>query len=99
MKLTTHLHLVLKSKNAWSYISALQYAFMAWRSVKKETAQGQLYLYLLLNVIGVIKSRRMKWAEHVACMGKISATKFWSEHLKRRNHSKDLDVDGRIILE
>jgi len=30
-------------KNAWSYTSTLQYAFMAWCSVKK--AQGQLYLY------------------------------------------------------
>jgi hypothetical protein len=26
-------------------------------------------------------------------------TKFWSENLKRRDHLKDLDVDGRIILE
>jgi hypothetical protein len=31
-------------KNAWSYTSTPQYAFMAWCSVK---AQGQLYLYLL----------------------------------------------------
>jgi hypothetical protein len=30
-------------KNAWSYTSTPQYAFMAWCSVK---AQGQLYLYL-----------------------------------------------------
>jgi hypothetical protein len=30
-------------KNAWSYTSSPQYAFMAWCSVK---AQGQLYLYL-----------------------------------------------------
>jgi hypothetical protein len=30
-------------KNAWSYTSTPQYAFMVWCSVK---AQGQLYLYL-----------------------------------------------------
>jgi hypothetical protein len=24
-------------------------------------------------------------------------TKFWSENLKGRHHSEDLDVDGRII--
>jgi len=34
---------VPKSKNAWSYISTPQYAFIAWCSVK---AEGQLYLYL-----------------------------------------------------
>jgi len=26
-------------------------------------------------------------------------TKFWSENLKKRHHSEDLGVDGRIILE
>jgi hypothetical protein len=41
MKLTTHLHLVLRSKNEWSYTSTPQYAFMAWCSVK---GKGQLYL-------------------------------------------------------
>jgi hypothetical protein len=26
-------------------------------------------------------------------------TKFWLENLKGRNHSEDLGIDGRIILE
>jgi hypothetical protein len=39
VKLTTHLHLVPRLKNAWSYTSIPQYAFIAWCSVK---AQGQL---------------------------------------------------------
>jgi len=30
VKLTTHLHLVPRSKNAWSYTSTPQYVFMAW---------------------------------------------------------------------
>jgi hypothetical protein len=30
VKLTTHLHLVPRPKNAWSHISIPQYAFMAW---------------------------------------------------------------------
>jgi hypothetical protein len=42
MKLTTHLRIVPRSKNAWSYTYAPPYAFMALCSVK---AQGQLYLY------------------------------------------------------
>jgi len=45
VKLTTHLHLVPKSKNAWNYTSTPQYAFMAWYLVK---AQEQLYLYFAI---------------------------------------------------
>lgn len=31
---------------------------------------GELHdLFLLLNFIGVIKSRRRRWVQHVACMG------------------------------
>jgi hypothetical protein len=30
VKLTTYLHLVARSKNAWSYTSTFQYTFMAW---------------------------------------------------------------------
>jgi hypothetical protein len=31
---------------------------------------GELHnLYLSTNIIGQIKSRRMRWAGHVACMG------------------------------
>jgi hypothetical protein len=41
----THLHLVPRSKNEWSYNSSPQYAFMVWCSVKNET-QGQIYLCL-----------------------------------------------------
>jgi hypothetical protein len=38
-KLTTQLHLVPRSKNAWIYTTTPQYAFMAWCLVKKK-AQG-----------------------------------------------------------
>jgi len=41
------LHLVLRSKNEWSYTSTPQYAFMAWCLVK---AQGQLYLLPLPHI-------------------------------------------------
>jgi hypothetical protein len=34
VKLTTHLHLVPRWKNAWSYTSTPQYVFMAWCLVK-----------------------------------------------------------------
>jgi hypothetical protein len=42
LKLTTHLHLVPRSKNVWIYTSTPQYASMGWCSLK---AQGQLYLF------------------------------------------------------
>jgi hypothetical protein len=36
VKITIHLHLVPRSKNAWSYISTPHYVFMAWYSVKRK---------------------------------------------------------------
>jgi len=41
----------------------------------------------------------MKWTGHVACMGKVTHTKFWSENLKGRGHSEDLGVDEKLMLE
>jgi len=40
VKLTTHAQLVPRSKNAWSYTSTPQYAFMAWCLVKKKPLKG-----------------------------------------------------------
>jgi hypothetical protein len=47
----------------------------------------------------MIKSRRMRWAGHVACMetGEVH-TGFWWRDLRERDHLEDLGVDGRIIL-
>jgi hypothetical protein len=48
VKLTTHLHLVPRSKNEWRYTSTPQYAFMVWCSVKAqgETIFGTLVFFL-----------------------------------------------------
>jgi hypothetical protein len=40
-----------------------------------------------------------EWAGHIARMGEINAYKNWSEDLKGTDHSEDLGVDGKIILE
>jgi hypothetical protein len=37
-----------------------------WRKLHKEELRD---LYSLLNIVRVVKSRRMRWAGHVACMG------------------------------
>ena len=47
----------------------------------------------------VIKSRRMRWAGHVACVGGGEAdTRFWWGNQRERDHLGDSGVDGRIIL-
>jgi hypothetical protein len=45
----------------------------------------------------VIKSRRIRWAEHVACTGEVH-TGFWCGDLRERDHTEDLGIDGRIIF-
>jgi hypothetical protein len=66
VKLTTHLYLVPRSQNAWSYTSTPQYAFMAVLLIKIK-AQGQLYLYLYFTFINksfgqeLIASGRVQW--------------------------------------
>ena len=52
-----------------------------------------------LNIIRVIKPRRMRWEGNVACMGRGEAyAGFWWGNLKERNHLGDPGVDGRKIL-
>ena len=47
----------------------------------------------------VIKSIRMRWAEHAARMGRGEVyTGFWRGDLRERDHLEDPGVDGRIIL-
>jgi hypothetical protein len=56
--------------------------------------------YALPNIIRLIKSRRMRWAGHVAHRGRDEkCTQYFdSKNLKGRDHSDDPSTDGRIIL-
>jgi len=56
-------------------------------------------LYSLPNVVRVVKSRRIRWAGHVARMGEERGVPgFWWGNLRERDHWGDPDEDGRIIL-
>ena len=49
--------------------------------------------------MGVIKSRRLRWADHVARMEEITAFKILTGILQERDLQENLGVDGRTILE
>jgi hypothetical protein len=67
----------------------------SWRKLHNELHS----LYSSPNIVKVIKSRRMRWAGHVARMGRgVVFTGFWFGGLKVRDHWEDLGVGWRITL-
>jgi hypothetical protein len=54
-------------------------------------------LYSSPNIVRMMKSKKMRWAGHVARMGEVF-TGFWLGGRKARDHWGDLGVGGRIIL-
>jgi len=56
-------------------------------------------LYCSPNIVRVIKSRRMRWAGHVARMGEErECIGSWWGNRREGDHWGDLGVDGWIIL-
>jgi hypothetical protein len=56
-------------------------------------------LYSSPNIITITKSRRTRWAVQVAHTGEKKVhIEFSCESLKERDHCKDANVGGRIIL-
>jgi hypothetical protein len=56
-------------------------------------------MYSSPNIVRVIKARRMRWAGHVACMGRGEMfIGFWLGGPKARDHWEDLGAGGRITL-
>jgi len=67
-----------------------------WRKLHNEELN---YLYSSSNIVQMIKSKRVRWAGHVASMGRGEAyTGFWWGNLRERHHLGYPVKDGRIIL-
>jgi hypothetical protein len=67
-----------------------------WRRLYNEKLND---LYSSPNIIRVIKSRRMRWAGHVARMAEgRGGYRVLVGRPEGRNHLEDPGVDGRIIL-
>jgi hypothetical protein len=70
----------------------------SWRKLHNDELHD---LYSSPNIVWVIKSRRMRWAGHVARMGEGRGevlTGFWLGGPKAKDHWEDLGVGGRITL-
>jgi hypothetical protein len=67
-----------------------------WRKLHNEELHD---LYCSPNIIGVIRSRRVSWVGHVACMVEMrNVNRVLEGNLKERDPLEDTDIDGRIIL-
>jgi hypothetical protein len=68
----------------------------SWRKLHNDELHD---LYSSPNIVRAIKSRRMRWAGHVARMGRGELfTGFWLGGPKVKDHWEDRGVGGRIIL-
>ena len=67
-----------------------------WRKLKRDELSD---LYTSPKITRVIKSRRIRWAGHVASIGRGEAyTGFWWGNLKERDILEDPSVESRIII-
>jgi hypothetical protein len=68
----------------------------SWRKLHNDELHR---LHSSPNIVRVIKSRRMRWAGHVARMGRGEMfTGFWFGGPNVRYHWEDLGIGGRITL-
>jgi len=68
-----------------------------WRKLHNEELND---LYSSPNIVRVVKSRRIRWAGHVARMGRGGAyTGFWWGNLRKRDHLEDPGVDEKMAIQ
>jgi hypothetical protein len=69
------------------------------RKIRKLHNDDFYSMYSSMNIVRVIKSRRIKWAGHVARMGEGRGIySVWLRGPRVRDNWEDLGVDGRIKL-
>jgi hypothetical protein len=56
----------------------------------KEGTVAVLYLYLSLNVIWVIKLKKIRWVEYIIYVYGVRYVRKTTHHLKGRDHLEDL---------
>jgi hypothetical protein len=67
-----------------------------WRKLHNEELND---LYSLPNIVRAVKSKRIRWAGHVARMGEERGVhRVLEGNVRERGHLGDPDVDGKIIL-
>ena len=67
-----------------------------WKKLHNEKLNDQ---YPSSNIVGMIKSRRMRWVGHVACMGERKGIyRILVGKLEGRDHFGDPGVNGRMTL-
>jgi hypothetical protein len=67
-----------------------------WRKLHNEELRD---LYSSSGVIRIMKSKRMKWEEHLALVGRTGMHMgYWWESHTAGDHYEDKDVGGRTIL-
>jgi hypothetical protein len=72
--------------------------YRSWRKLHNDELHN---LYSAPNIVRMIKSRRMRWAGHVARIEEVRREVFTEFRLgspKGRDHWKDLGVGGRVTL-
>jgi hypothetical protein len=91
-------HRLRVSENSvlWRIFGPKREEARSWRKLQTDELHS---LYSSPNIVRVIKSRRIRWVGHVACMGRGEVFReFWLEGPKVRDHREDLGIDGKITL-
>ena len=81
----------------WSFVRLWNYIYIIYIYILHNEELNDLYSSP--NIVWVIKSRRMRWAGHVAHMGEergVCKASWWG-NLRERDHWRDLGVDGWIL--
>jgi hypothetical protein len=71
-----------------------------WRKLHNEELHNEELhdLYFSPNIVRVIKSRRMRWAEHESRLGGWKKCVQGWGNLRERDYLEDPGLDGKIIL-